>query len=175
MKRKITLFILAALLLWTASAVQAQVSVSVSTYAGSTYGYTDGNLLDAQFNQPQALLFDESGNLYVAEYNNEAVRKITPSGTVSTLTAQKIYWPYQMTLADGKLYVMERWGSLDASRIKQVDMTTGAVTTTSYGNYNYSLGLCSDAAGNLYVSDYHSIYKVPTDTRQKNIACGRWF
>ncbi len=172
MKRKITLFILAALLLWTASAVQAQVSVSVSTYAGSTYGYTDGNLLDAQFNQPQALLFDESGNLYVAEYNNEAVRKITPSGTVSTLTAQKIYWPYQMTLADGKLYVMERWGSLDASRIKQVDMTTGAVTTTSYGNYNYSLGLCSDAAGNLYVSDYHSIYKVPTDTRQKTLLAG---
>ena len=44
MKRKITLFILAALVLWTASAVQAQVSVSV-TYAGSTAGYTDGNLL----------------------------------------------------------------------------------------------------------------------------------
>ena len=133
MKRKITLFILAALVLWTASAVQAQVSVSVSTYAGSTAGYTDGNLLDAQFNQPQALLFDESGNLYVAEYNNEAVRKITPEGTVSTLTTQKIYWPFQMTLADGKLYVMQR-GFTNASRIKQIDMTTGAVTTTSYGN-----------------------------------------
>lgn len=171
MKRKITLFILAALVLWTASAVQAQVSVSVSTYAGSTAGYTDGNLLDAQFNQPQALLFDESGNLYVAEYNNEAVRKITPEGTVSTL-ATEIYWPHQMTLADGKLYVMERWASPNASRIQQIDMTTGAVTATSYGKYNYSFGLCSDAAGNLYVSDYHSIYKVPTDTRQKTLLAG---
>ncbi|OQB29317.1 MAG: Serine/threonine-protein kinase PknD [Bacteroidetes bacterium ADurb.Bin174] len=167
MKRKITLFILAALLLWTASAVQAQVSVS--TYAGSTAGYTDGSLSEAQFDQPQALLFDESGNLYVAENNNEAVRKITPEGTVSTLTTEKIYWPFQMTLADGKLYVMQRAIS---SYINQIDMTTGAVTITSYGSYNYSLGLCSDAAGNLYVSDYHSIYKVPTDTRQKTLLAG---
>ena len=167
MKRKITLFILAALLLWTASAVQAQVSVS--TYAGSTAGYTDGSLSEAQFDQPQALLFDESGNLYVAENNNEAVRKITPEGTVSTLTTEKIYWPFQMTLADGKLYVMQRAIS---SYINQIDMTTGVVTTMSYGSYNYSLGLCSDAAGNLYVSDYHSIYKVPTDTRQKTLLAG---
>jgi sugar lactone lactonase YvrE len=167
MKRKITLFILAALVLWMASVVQAQVSVS--TYAGSTAGYTDGSLSEAQFDQPRALLFDESGNLYVAEYNNEAVRKITSGGTVSTLTTEKIYWPFQMTLADGKLYVMQRGTS---SYINQIDMTTGAVTTMSYGSYNYSLGLCSDAAGNLYVSDYHSIYKVPTDTRQKTLLAG---
>jgi len=171
MKRKITLFILAALLLWMASAVQAQVSVSVSTYAGSTAGYTDGNLTEAQFKRPEALLFDGDGNLYVADPDNNAVRKIT-SGTVSTLTASPGS-PNQMALADGKLYVIKGTGSPNATQINRIDMATGEVTLMSaYGTYNYAEGLCSDAVGNLYVSDNHSIYKVPADTRQKTLLAG---
>jgi sugar lactone lactonase YvrE len=172
MKRKITLFILAALLLWTASAVQAQVSVSVSTYAGSTAGYTDGNLLEARFQGPQALLFDGSGNLYVSDYVNNAVRKIA-SGTVSTLNTASAEHPNQMALADGKLYVIKTGSSPSTGRINRIDMATGEVTLMSdYGIYNYATGLCSDATGNLYVSDNHSVYKIITATNEKTLLAG---
>lgn len=170
MKRKIT-SIFAVLLLWTASALHAQ-QVTVSTYAGTTRGTQNGNLSEAKFTDIDALLFDSSGNLYVSDHWSSAVRKITPEGTVSTLTIQKIYWPYQMTLADGKLYVMQLSGTPNDSRINQIDMTTGEVTTMDYGSYNYAVGLCSDAAENLYVSDQYSIYKVPADTKQKTLLAG---
>jgi sugar lactone lactonase YvrE len=60
----------------------------VSTFAGlsSISGLKDGMGNEAWFNQPLAVDFDASGNLYVADTGNAAIRKITPAGIVSTLT-----------------------------------------------------------------------------------------
>jgi len=41
--------------------------------------------VNALFNQPRGITVDGSGNLYVADTGNSAIRKITPAGTVSTL------------------------------------------------------------------------------------------
>ncbi|MBS1531540.1 MAG: gliding motility-associated C-terminal domain-containing protein [Bacteroidetes bacterium] len=57
----------------------------VTTIAGTGIaGLTNGNAPVATFNGPQGMVFDPEGNLYVADQNNYAVRKITPAGIVST-------------------------------------------------------------------------------------------
>ena len=58
---------------------------TVSTLAGSTQGYTDGPGATAQFLIPIGVAVDGSGNVYVAERGGHKIRKVTPSGVVSTL------------------------------------------------------------------------------------------
>jgi len=58
---------------------------SVSTLAGtSTTGYKDGNAATAEFGSTLGISVDGSGNVYVADGINNVIRKIDPSGTVST-------------------------------------------------------------------------------------------
>ncbi len=58
----------------------------VSTYAGSgTPGFTDGAAGSATFNGPNGVAVDKAGNVYVADYHNNAIREIEASGTVITL------------------------------------------------------------------------------------------
>jgi hypothetical protein len=61
-------------------------SVIVATLAGSgTPGYADGNGTSASFSFPSGVAVDGSGNVYVADYGNHRIRKITASGIVTTL------------------------------------------------------------------------------------------
>ena len=48
-------------------------------------GYMDGERLDAQFNGPKQICFDQEGNLYVADSGNHIIRKIDTNGMVSTV------------------------------------------------------------------------------------------
>ena len=56
------------------------------TRGGDVWPYTDGLKEDATFNTAVwDMCADGSGNLYVADYNNDLVRKVTPAGQVSSL------------------------------------------------------------------------------------------
>jgi len=57
----------------------------VSTLAGSTKGITDANGSAARFSKPAGVVVDADGNVYVADDDNERIRKVTPSGSVSTI------------------------------------------------------------------------------------------
>ncbi len=59
----------------------------VTTLAGlpGVAGSTDGAGAQALFNNPTGLAIDGQGNLYVADTGNSTIRRITPSGAVSTL------------------------------------------------------------------------------------------
>ena len=58
---------------------------AVSSIAGSTNGLQDGNGSSAKFSTLWHIDIDSNGNLYVNDYNNGKIRKITPSGDVTTL------------------------------------------------------------------------------------------
>ena len=65
---------------------------AVDTLAGlaGESGNVDGVGSNARFSHPQAVSVDAQANLYVADMGNQTIRKVTPNGHVSTLSAHKI-------------------------------------------------------------------------------------
>jgi hypothetical protein len=47
-------------------------------------GNRDGKALTALFNMPKGIAYDSKGNLFIADMNNHAIRKLSPDGTVTT-------------------------------------------------------------------------------------------
>ncbi len=95
----------------------------VTTLAGqTTAGFTNATGTSAQFNLPCGVAVDGAGNVYVADYNNNVIRKITSAGVVTTFagsgsvgsangtgTAATFNHPYSLAIdASGNLYVADR-------------------------------------------------------------------
>lgn len=57
----------------------------VSTVAGSGSGYIDGIAVTAKFNAPKGLSLDAAGNLYITDFLNQRIRKLSPAGFVTTV------------------------------------------------------------------------------------------
>lgn len=94
----------------------------VSTLAGATTaGYADGPGTNARFNSPHGLAVDGAGDVFVADYNNQCIRKIDPQGNVTTFagattpgyqdgagTAARFRYPTGLCAdAAGNLYVAD--------------------------------------------------------------------
>jgi sugar lactone lactonase YvrE len=133
----------------------------VTTFAGGTMGFLDGTGTAAQFNQPYAITIDASGNFYVGDRINHAIRKITAAGVVTTLagngtpgnqngtgSAARFNEPIGVAAdAMGNIYVADYINGL----IRKV---TPAGVVTTFINSGQVFGLTFDPAGNLYYTTY---------------------
>src|SRR4029077_13250649 len=58
----------------------------IDTFAGDGVGrFRDGSVSTASFNAPIDVVADNSGNIFVNDFSNSLIRKITPQGIVSTV------------------------------------------------------------------------------------------
>lgn len=159
-------------------------SGQVSTFAGTAgvAGHADGMGTAASFYYPYGLAIDAAGNLYVGDYLNHLIRKITPAGLVTTLAGQQgiaghldgtgagaQFGGTQGMAVDGSgnIYVADERSTTPGSAIRKITpagvVTTlaGSATTTGHADgtgaaatFGGSLrGLVLDGAGNLYLAD----------------------
>jgi YD repeat-containing protein len=101
----------------------------ITTVAGNgNYGYSGdgGPATDAQFAFPRGIAVDLEGNLYIADHNNQRVRKVDNSGIINTVAGNGT----QGYSGDGGLATE---ASIDSPR-----------------------GLAVDSAGNLYIADFRN-------------------
>lgn len=137
-------------------------TVIVSTLAGSgSAGNIDGTGTAASFNLPRGVAVDGSGNVYVADGNNNAIRKITPAGVVSTL-ASSFSNPIGVAVdSSGNVYVADS-GNNEIRKITPAGVVSTLAGTGFQGNANgigplasfyFPRGVAVDSSGNVYVSD----------------------
>ena len=157
----------------------------VTTLAGAkptSCGFTDGAGSAARFSDPQGIAYDAAnGDLYVADYNNCAIRQVTTAGGVTTIagagpygcgfadgtgSTAKFYNPDGIAYdpANGDLYVADAFNCA----IRQI--TTAGIVTTIAGAGPYGCGFADGtgstakfyhpegiaydpANGDLYVAD----------------------
>ncbi|MCX5634217.1 MAG: PEP-CTERM sorting domain-containing protein [Planctomycetota bacterium] len=115
---------------------------------------------------PEGLAFDDSGNLYVSNY--DVIEKIDSSGSRS-LFALGLRRPIGMEFdKSGNLYVACSDGQ--NGTIEKLD-TSGNRTTFASGLWNPE-GLAFDNSGNLYVSNYDVIEKIDSSGNRSLFALG---
>jgi len=152
----------------------------VTTLAGSrTATFADGVGTNAAFNTPSGIVADIYGNVYVADTNNQRIRRVTSDGTVTTLagstagyadetgTNARFYFPYHLSIdVLGTLYVADQTNN----RIRTIQTSTGVVSTLAGdgtagftpSRFNTPQGITVDRFRNAYVADSgnHSIRKI---------------
>jgi sugar lactone lactonase YvrE len=158
------------------------VAGAISTVAGDGsggYGGDGASATSALLSFPIGLALDSVGNVYISEYDNNRVRKVTPFGLITTVAgagspgfsgddgpaiAAKLFKPYGLAVdSGGNLFIADSYNQ----RIRKV--TPAGVISTFAGNGRnafagdggqatqaqlYPFGIAVNSAGNLYIADW---------------------
>ncbi|PYE47771.1 NHL repeat-containing protein, partial [Paenibacillus barcinonensis] len=161
----------------------------ITTVAGDgSEGYSGdgGTALSAQLNDPLDVAIDSNGNVYIADSDNESIRKVDPAGTITTVAGngpehwgalndgdggpatKAEFYPSGVAFdSSGNLYISDT----ASSTIRKVDFTTGEITrvagnrTPGYSgdggaatsaSLKYPRGIRLDSNDNLYIADRHN-------------------
>jgi streptogramin lyase len=153
----------------------AENAGTAATLAGGAYGYMDGAYASAQFRSPRGMAIDVTGQLFVADTGNRAVRRLALDGTVSTLAGgpeqAQIQEPHGLAVnAAGQVFVSDtaRHAIYRIAPDGTVTLLAGGTQpgyadgTGAQAQFDDPRGLALDAAGNLFVADMnnHCIRKV---------------
>jgi len=164
---------------------------TITTIAGtgvSGFSGDGGPATSARLSNPQGLAIDTAGNLYIADWNNMRVRKVSPAGIITTVagnglgdftgengraTSESLWFPRGVAVdSTGNLYIADT----ENHRIRKVT-PSGSMTTIAGGGDCCGLrdggpatravldspyGVAVDANGNVYVADrgHHRIRRV---------------
>jgi len=165
----------------------------ITTVAGNGTGGFSGDggaATAAEINQPSGLAFDKKGNMYIGDWGNNVVRKVSTSGIITTVagndtagfkgdggkaTSAELHWPAGLTFdAKGNLYIAD----YSNDRVRMVDTNGNIKTYLGNGsNFNYGDGalysnvgilhplyVYIDKAGNFYttVNNYVRVINIKT-------------
>jgi sugar lactone lactonase YvrE len=136
----------------------------VTTFAGTagTSGDTDGLGAGATFGTITQIALDGSGNLYVADTGNGAIRVVSPTGQVSTLVSNFANLQgvavassgtvYASDATNQEIYLIPASGSV--ATLAGISGTAGSKDgSPAVATFNAPTWLALDGGGNLYVSD----------------------
>jgi streptogramin lyase len=160
----------------------------VTTLAGSgVAAFADGQGVAASFAAPKSVAVDESCNVYVVDADNNKIRKISPSGVVTTVAGSgkkdfrdgagaeaSFFTPVGIAVdSNSNIYVSE----IGDGKIRKIN-SNGIVSTLadsglgvcadgsgSPASFNVPFGLTVDRNGNIYVAEIknHKIRKITPD------------
>ncbi len=167
---------------------------TVATLAGSGEAAArNGAALSAAFNQPNDVVVDAQGVIFVADSGNNQIRRIAPDGTVTTLAGSGergfadgqgptalFNYPAALTLdGTGILYVADFLNNRVRKVLPDGTVSTVAGSTRGYvdglgrsAQFAEPGGLALDGAGNLFVSDSgnNRIRRISTDGKVTTVA-----
>lgn len=157
---------------------------AVSTFAGNgTAGLQNGIGENARFKNIEGTVFDLAGNLIITDRGNHCIRKVSPSGEVTTIagtgtagyidgdvSVAKFSSPWKSAVdALGNIYVADR----DNHRIRKISIDGMVTTVAGSGSgfadgaaatakFNQPIDVAVDAQGNIFVADNsnHRIRKI---------------
>ena len=140
---------------------------SFASVAGNGTPSLSGNggpASQAQLGNPYAVALDSSGDLFIADNQNEVIRKVDPAGTITTIAgngvagnsgdggpalAANLNDPRGVAVApNGDVYISDSGNS----SVRKVDHKTGLISTIM-SSLKLPRGVAVDAAGNLYFAD----------------------
>ena len=179
---------------------------TISTVAGTGARGSSGDggpATAAQLRSPSKVALDGAGNLYIADTNNQRIRKVDSTGTISTVagtgaagfsgdggpaTTAQLSFPWDMAVdGAGNLYIADT----NNQRIRKVDSTGTISTVAGTGAAGFSgdggpataaqlhgpSKVALDGAGNLYIADWlnNRIRKVDSTGTISTVAgTGEW-
>lgn len=129
----------------------------LSTLVGySTSGYWDGPRDFSLFNNPVNVLVGPSSDIFVADFNNSAIRRVTPAGVTTTLTAQAGFSrPFGMVFTPGGEFFVQtdhNSAGLLTGALYQVALDTG-LATLLVDNVGRARGMASLSDGRIVLAD----------------------
>jgi sugar lactone lactonase YvrE len=156
-----------------------------SVYAGGAEGFADGAANEARFRVPSGVAVGKDGTLYVADTGNNAVRRVSTEGVVSTIVAPDAGLNGPLAVAvrhDGSLIIADTYND----RICAVGTDGRLVTIAGNGRPGFADGVGSaaqfdtptgvavDESGNVYVADARNgaVRVISKDGRVTTIAPG---